>query len=192
MALDTQALSALVQRCRAGDKAAWDQLVGLYWQRLFAYAYKATQDSDLASDLVQETLLRVVQKLQRYSDEGKFEAWLFRIVVNLVRDKARANARRPLRSIVMDSESGLELTDRMPGRENVDTAEHREEKERLYDALQKLPELDRQVLLLRHYGCLSFKEIATITGCPLGTILARAHRALGKMRVMMEVDHETS
>lgn len=190
--MDTQALSALVQRCRAGDKAAWDQLVGLYWQRLFAYAYKATQDSDLASDLVQETLLRVVQKLQRYSDEGKFEAWLFRIVVNLVRDKARANARRPLRSIVMDSESGLELTDRMPGRENVDTAEHREEKERLYDALQKLPELDRQVLLLRHYGCLSFKEIATITGCPLGTILARAHRALGKMRVMMEVDHETS
>jgi RNA polymerase sigma-70 factor (ECF subfamily) len=192
MALDTQALSALIQRCRAGDKAAWDEFIGLYWQRLFAYAYKATHDRDLAGDLVQETLLRVVQKLQRYTDEGKFEAWLFRIIVNLVRDRARANARRQLRSTVVDHESGSEMTDQMAGRENRDGAEYREEKEKLFGALEKLPELDRQVLLLRHYGCLSFKEIATIIGCPLGTVLARAHRALGKMRVLMEVDHETS
>ena len=192
MALDSQALCALIQRCRAGDKAAWDEFIGLYWQRLFAYAFKATHDRDLASDLVQETLLRVVQKLQHYTEEGKFEAWLFRIIVNLVRDKARANARRQTRSTLVDSESGTELTDQMPGRETVDGAEHREEREKLYGALERLPELDRQVLLLRHYGCLSFKEIATITGCPLGTVLARAHRALAKMRVMMEVDHETS
>ncbi len=192
MALDSQALSALIERCRAGDKAAWDEFIGLYWQRLFAYAYKATHDRDLASDLVQETLLRVVQKLQRYTEEGKFEAWLFRIIVNLVRDKARANARRQTRSTLVDAESGSELTDQMPGRETVDDAEHREETEKLFGALERLPELDRQVLLLRHYGCLSFKEIATVTGCPLGTVLARAHRALAKMRVMMEVDHETS
>jgi RNA polymerase sigma-70 factor (ECF subfamily) len=192
MALDTQALSALIQRCRAGDKAAWDEFVGLYWKRLFAYAYKTTGNSDLASDLVQETFLRVVQKVERYTDEGKFEAWLFRIIVNLVRDNARANARRQVRSTVVDFEIGKEITDHLPARENADSAEHREEREKLYGALEQLPDLDRQVLLLRHYGSLSFKEIATIIGCPLGTVLARAHRALGKLRVIMEVDHEAS
>ena len=192
MALDTQALSALIRRCRAGDKAAWDEFVSLYWQRLFSYAYKTTRDPDLAADLVQETFLRVVQKVERYTEEGKFEAWLFRIMVNLVRDRARANARRHVRSTVVDAEAGKEMTDHLPAKATVDDAEHREEKEKLYGALEQLPELDRQVLLLRHYSSLSFKEIATIIDCPLGTVLARAHRALGKLRVIMEVDHETS
>ncbi len=190
--MDSQALSALMKRCQAGDKEAWSELVDLYWQRLFGYAYKATRNKDLASDLVQETFLRVVQKFDRYSDQGKFEAWLFRIIVNLVRDNGRANARRQMRSTVVDHETGSELTDHLAGKVAADGVEHREDCQKLYSALEQLSEMDRQVLLLRHYGCMSFKEIASVLGCPLGTVLARAHRALGKLRVIMEVDHETS
>ncbi len=193
--MDAATLAALVVRCRNGDKSAWDALVDQYWQRLYSYAVQSTRSSELATDLVQETFLRVVQKLDRYEDQGKFEAWLFRILVNLVRDNSRSLSRHPVRSGQVEiGDQKVDLIDTMPGKGQSPDAplEHKEYVDRLYAAMEKLPELDRQVLLLRHYGDMPFKEIARTLDCPLGTVLARAHRALGKLRVMMEVGHETT
>lgn len=193
--MDAATLAALVIRCRNGDKSAWDALVDQYWQRLYSYAVQSTRNSELATDLVQETFLRVVQKLDRYEDQGKFEAWLFRILVNLVRDNSRSLSRHPVRSGQVEiGDQKVDLIDAMPGKVQSPDAplEHKEYVDRLYAAMEKLPELDRQVLLLRHYGDMPFKEIARTMDCPLGTVLARAHRALGKLRVMMEIGHETT
>ena len=98
--MDARAIAELLSRCQAGDKAAWDQLVDAYWQRLFGYALRATGKAELAQDLVQETFLRIVQRLGKYDDQGKFEAWLFRILVNLVRDHGRSLSRHPTRQAV--------------------------------------------------------------------------------------------
>ncbi len=192
--MDAQEVTVLLAQCQGGDKHAWDALVEAYWQRLYGFAWQSTKNPELAHDLVQETFLRVVQKLERYDHRNKFDAWLFRILVNLIRDHSRARVRRPIRSTVIDNVTGAEITDDMAARTGPpsDPVHHQEDVQRLYEALEQLPDMDRQVLLMRHYGEMPFKDIAKTLNCPLGTVLARAHRALEKLRVFMEVDHETA
>jgi RNA polymerase sigma-70 factor, ECF subfamily len=191
--MDAQAIAVLLVRCQAGEHAAWDALVDAYWLRLYGYALRATNNAELAQDLVQETFLRIVRRLSRYDDQGKFEAWLFRILVNLVRDHGRDLSRHPTQSTVMEVDGErIELTDELSGKvpppfdplflqENVDA---------LQAALMKLSEGDRQILLLRHFADMPFKDIARTLNCPIGTVLARAHRALAKLRGLMETQHE--
>ena len=115
--MDAQAIAKLLARCQAGDKTAWDTLVDAYWQRLFGYALRATGNAELAQDLVQETFLRIVQRLGSYDDQGKFEAWLFRILVNLVRDHGRSLSRHPTQSTVIESDGQrVEMTDEIAGK----------------------------------------------------------------------------
>lgn len=189
--MDAKAIAALLERCQAGDRAAWDVLVDAYWQRLYAYALRATRNPELAQDLVQETFLRIVQRLGSYDDQGKFEAWLFRILVNLVRDHGRSLSRRPLQTTMHDKhgEGTGDLTDELPSPVSSphEPVELHEDLGRLKSAMQRLPDGDREILMLRHFGDVPFKDIARIFGCPIGTVLARAHRALGKLRGMMEV-----
>src|SRR5689334_20310832 len=99
--MDARAIAVLLAQCQAGNRAAWDKLVDAYWMRLYGYALRATHNAELAQDLVQETFLRVVQRLRDYDDQGKFEAWLFRILVNLVRDHSRSHTRHPTQSTVI-------------------------------------------------------------------------------------------
>ena len=191
--MDARAIAELLSRCQAGDKAAWDILVEAYWQRLFGYALRATSNAELAQDLVQETFLRIVQRLGKYDDQGKFEAWLFRILVNLVRDHGRSLSRHPTQSTVIESGGErIEMTDELAGKVPApyDPLHHREDVDALQVALRKLPEGDRQILLLRHFADMPFKDIARTLNCPIGTVLARAHRALGKLRGLMEVGND--
>jgi RNA polymerase sigma-70 factor (ECF subfamily) len=192
--MDAKAIAELLVRCQAGDKAAWDALVDAYWQRLFGYALRATSNPELAQDLVQETFLRIVQRLGSYDDQGKFEAWLFRILVNLVRDHGRSLSRHPTQSTVIESDGQrVEMTDEIAGKgpKPDEPIHQREDVDALQAALRKLSETDRQILLLRHFADMPFKDIARTLNCPIGTVLARAHRALGKLRNLMEVDqHE--
>ncbi len=193
--MDARAIAELLARCQAGDKTAWDTLVDAYWQRLFGYALRATGNAELAQDLVQETFLRIVQRLGRYDDQGKFEAWLFRILGNLVRDHGRSLARHPTQSTVIESDGErMEMTDELAGKGPTpfEPIHQREEVDALQSALRKLPEADRQILLLRHFADMPFKDIARTLNCPIGTVLARAHRALGKLRGLMEVGHDPS
>lgn len=193
--MDAQAIAALLTRCQAGDKTAWDALVEAYWSRLYGYALRATANPELAQDLVQETFLRIVQRLGSYDDQGKFEAWLFRILVNLARDHGRRLSRHPTQSTAIENDGQrAEMTDDIAA---IVPAPHepvhqREEVDALQAALRQLPEGDRQILLLRHFADMPFKDIARTLNCPIGTVLARAHRALGKLRNLMEVRHGSS
>ena len=191
--MDAGAIAVLLARCQAGDRAAWDVLVDAYWQRLFGYALRATNNAELAQDLVQETFLRIVQRLGCYDDQGKFEAWLFRILVNLVRDHGRGLSRHPTQSTVIEIDGErIELTDELSGKvpPPFDPLHLQEDVDALQTAMRELPEGDRQILLLRHFADMPFKDIARTLNCPIGTVLARAHRALGKLRGLMEIGHE--
>ena len=191
--MDARAIAELLSRCQAGDRTAWDTLVDAYWQRLFGYALRATRNAELAQDLVQETFLRIVQRLGKYDDQGKFEAWLFRILVNLVRDHGRSLSRHPTQSTVIESDGErIEMTDELAGKVPAphEPLHHREDVDALQIALRKLPEGDRQILMLRHFADMPFKDIARTLNCPIGTVLARAHRALAKLRSLMEVSYD--
>lgn len=186
-----------IVRAQAGDIGAFDELVDLYSARLYGFLYRLTGHREDAEDLVQEVFVRVVRTIDSYVDDGKFEAWLFRIATNLARDRIR----RVRRAVVIPMSGGSRSAEEggaegavfeseaddepAVAERNLDRAE---QVDRLQKAMTRLPEAEREVILLRHYTDLSFAQIADMMGTPLGTALARSHRGLQKMREMLKDD----
>ena len=135
---------------------------------------------DVAEDLMQETMLCAFRNLDTYRPEGKFRAWVFRIAVNQARDWLRRRKRAP----VTVPDDGPPAADAPPDADAL----ARERAQRVEQALERLPEADREVLVMRYYGEMTFKTIAQATDEPLGTVLARAHRALRKLGNLIPED----
>lgn len=134
-------------------------------------------------------MLRLVRHLPAYDDRGRFEPWLFSIAANLVRDRIRRARTSPARlSLEAAGEDRTSLAEMIPGEgETVDAGVVRaEQRDALLAALEHLDEQSKHMVLLRHFGQLSFKEIAGIFDCPIGTVLAKVHRALKALRVILE------
>lgn len=186
-----------------GDGAAWAVLVETYTRRVFGLIYKQCKDRDLAEEITQDTFVKIVQKLGgdaggAYQERGRFEPWLFRIAMNNLRDEMRRRGRQA-RPMDMSPAAGAGGTGDRPSGWAVaeqsviaggpavptapmEAADHKEQVQRLRDAIAELPEADQEVLHLRHTAGLSFAQIADTLDQPLGTVLARGHRALGKLR----------
>ena len=147
--------------------------------RVYGLLYRMVGRRDVAEDLMQETLLRAFRGLDAYRPEGKFRAWLFRIAANQARDWIRRQKRRP------PTADGPEPAAEMPPETG---AVARERVRHVSEALARLSDADREVLLMRYYGEMTFKEIADAGGEPIGTVLARAHRALRKLGDLMPED----
>lgn len=185
--MDSRGLDALLSRARRHDPAALGSLVEVFSPRVFGLVLRLTGSRHLAEDLTQETFLRMVRTIAEYQHEGKFEAWLFRIASNLARDQARQRKRRgPTLTLDAPGDEGeagafVSVSGSVPDPLAVVTSQ--EDAARLAECLEVLAEGDREILLLRHYSQLSFREIADMLQIPLGTALARAHRALQKLKV---------
>jgi RNA polymerase sigma-70 factor (ECF subfamily) len=182
--------TAIIQRAQQFDPAAFDVIVDAYAGRLCGFFRRLLGRCDDAEDLVQEVFIRVVRMIPQYQDDGRFEAWLFRIATNLARDRIRERDRRP-RVVGLDdvSQGGAsEISDLKSEISNITVGggfDEIEVTESLGRAMDRLADAEREVILLRHYGHLTFGEIAEMMGTPLGTALARAHRGLGKLREWM-------
>ena len=198
-------LGRTLGRAAEGDAQAWRELVETYTRRVFGLLVRQCGDRDLAEEITQATFVQVVSHIGRYREQGKFEPWLFRIAMNRLRDEMR---RRKRRAKTMDmsggrSEDGApwalaeeQLADR-PGEPSttlgpLDRVTRAEEIRLLQQAVEKLNEADQEVLYLRHTAGLSFAEIAKTLREPLGTVLARGHRALAKLRKVLEAGAEDS
>jgi RNA polymerase sigma-70 factor (ECF subfamily) len=173
----------LVELLRNGSTSAGEVLVKRYYQPLMRYLQRLAGRDHLAEELHQQTwtsVLEHVEKFDRSSSSGGFKAWLFRIATNKANDHWRSAGREK------NAKEGLRLVtdDEMPH------AGHRlegtEQEQKLLRAIEKLPENQRQVLMLRYYSNLKFVEIAELLGCPLNTALGRMHKAMLKLRQLME------
>jgi len=192
--MEGDALAATILGAQRGDPASFDRLVDHYAGRVFGFLYRLTGSRCDAEDLMQEVFVRVVRMISAYQHEGRFEAWLFRIAANLCRDRVRRAKRAP-KQIALDDGADQDGQSQIPGRSYEDVAvDHaapdaglvrKEDLDSLGRALQQLPEAERTVIMLRHFSQMSFKEIAEAMDTPLGTALARAHRALGRLREIM-------
>lgn len=184
---------AVITAVRAGADGAWEKFLAVYGQRLYGYFFRATGSHHEAEDLVSELMVRLVRKMGQYDDRGKFEPWMFRIAANLVRDRIRRIKARP-RPMSLDSRDDEQggLGETISGADcPVDSGLLAGENRSALDAaLAQLPEKSRQMILLRHFGDMSFKEIAKIYNCPVGTVLARVHRALKTLRTVLETSDE--
>ncbi|MFQ5805038.1 MAG: RNA polymerase sigma factor [Phycisphaerae bacterium] len=184
--MEPAGLDRLLRRVRKRDPEALHELVDAYSARVFGLLYRLTGSRETAEDLLQETFLRVVRMIAEYEPGGRFEAWLFRIAANLARDHVRRAKRRgpsvPLDGLERHGERGAPKLADAGQPEPSGELLKKEAGERLNACLQELPETDREVILLRHFSELSFREIADVLEIPLGTALARAHRALKRLR----------
>lgn len=164
-----------------GDEAAWREIVELYADRVFALLRAQYPDDELAEEITQSTFCTVASKLADYTELGRFEAWLFRIAMNRLRDEIR---RRRRQAVTVESETLASL----PGQSrSVDRSDSADEDQiaSLRRAMAKLSDSDRHIIHLRHHAGLSFRQIADVLGEPLGTVLARQHRALQKLADLM-------
>ncbi len=174
--------SDLVRQAQEGDPAAFEQLIRAAYDRLFASAYRILRDPDAAEDAVQDAIVRCWRDLRGLRDPDRFEAWLYRLLVNASRDHARG-----LRRALRDSE---ELPPEMPA--GTDDYAALAEHEALERAFRGLAVDHRIVLVLAHYLGYSAPEIATIVGVPTGTVYSRLHYATRAMRAALAPDDQRS
>jgi len=170
-----------------GDSGSLQTLLVAFAPRVYGLLFRLVGRADVAEDLMQETMLRAFRGLDAYRPEGKFRAWVFRIAVNLARDWIRRQPREP--AVSLDDNEEPPVARSLRAMDPPDGAmARREGSKRVEVALARLSAADREVLLLRYYGELAFKDIAQTTGEPLGTVLARAHRALKKLGELLPED----
>jgi RNA polymerase sigma-70 factor (ECF subfamily) len=182
-------VTVLLHEAAGGSDEAWRALVGLYAARIYALARSRCGDGDLAEEITQSVFATVSEKIGRsgidgaYSERGRFEAWLFRIAMNRVRDEARRKTRRRRLDAGLRDEARVTTNDPSRDSEATDTGPGLAALRRAMDGLN---DADRDVIELRHHSQMSFQQIADLRGEPVGTLLARHHRALRKLRAMME------
>ena len=175
--------AALIARLRNGDNAAGDELVRRYVTPLVRYLRRLAGSDHVAEELHQQTWLSVLEHLDKFdptTSSGGFKAWLFRIATNKANDVWRTRGRDRA------AKEGLKLVTETEGPDASQRMGGAEDQKKLLVAIEQLPENQRQVLLLRYYSELKFAEIAEMLGCPLNTALGRLHKAMLKLKELME------
>lgn len=179
---DKQTLEQTLERAALGDQDAWRQIIDAYTNRVFGLIRSQCGNADLAEEITQSVFCTMAEKIGGYTERGRFESWLFRIAVNRLRDEMRRRKRhaRPVEDEKLVGMAGA------AEEETGSSEDAGQDILRLRDSMARLSDVERKILHLRHYGELSFKQIAEILEQPLGTVLARQHRALKKLRDMLE------
>lgn len=174
---------ALVALYLEGNNIAFDILLERHKDRLFNYIYFLVHSREVAEDIFQETFVKAIVTLQqgRYTNDGKFSAWITRIAHNLVIDQFR-NERNE--NLVSNDETEIDLLNDVKLAEG--TIENRMVNEQVLKdvraLIDELPDCQREVVFMRYYQDLSFKDIAEITGVSINTALGRMRYAVMNMR----------
>lgn len=181
-------IADLAHRAAEGDENAWESIVRLYGRRIYAIAKSRLHDADSAEEVTQSVFTTLAGTLRagpetRYQELGKFEPWLFRIVMNRVRDEGRRRQRRNGTIHRLNDSDAIAHSTADSANEQ---AESQSELRAMREAIQQLDDRDREIIELRHHGSLSFAQIAETLDEPLGTVLARHHRALKKLKAKIE------
>ncbi len=188
----------LVEAAQAGNQDAFAELVRRYQAKIYNLALRYTNDSETAIDITQDAFVRAWQMLPKFRGEANFYTWLYRIAMNLCIDRHR-------RALVRGEPQKVSLEDLVIERQRFEEAEEddgvwweetetgepetevlrQEMRQKVWEAVQKLPPLLKQVILLREYEGLSLQEIAKITGTNVGTVKSRLYQARQHLKKLL-------
>ena len=174
-------LVTLVERARAGDNAAFRELVELEADRCFAIAYRITRDPERAHDAVQRSLLSAWRDLPQLRDPNRFVPWLYRLLVRecwTEQRRVRAWVQR-VEPIDADRADAADFTVLVSQRDALERA------------FARLSTEQRTVAVLHHYAGLPLAAVADVVGVPVGTVKSRLHHALHALRAALEADDRT-
>jgi RNA polymerase sigma factor (sigma-70 family) len=175
----------LIGRYLAGNHSSLEQLVYRHKNRVYAYILMIVKDKELAEDLFQDTFIKVINTIRTgsYKEEGKFIQWVMRIAHNLIIDYFRKSKRIP----IVENSDEYDIFDRV--KIPVESVEERIITEQIHLDVKKLidflPAEQREVLIMRHYGDMSFKDIAEVTNVSINTALGRMRYALINLRKLV-------
>ena len=176
----------LIARFQNGDEYAFDEIVNRYKDRLLNFVFRFIGQIDESEDIVQDTFLKVYKNKNAYQNIARFSTWIYTIAGNLAKTELRKRKRRRIFSIsrmgIDDKEFELPSTAITPEEHTESTFNEK----LIQNAIQKLPEKFRTVIILRDIQELSYDEISKIIGVPLGTIKSRVNRARLKLRELLK------
>lgn len=178
---DNERLSQIITACKQGSKDGFAQLVDIYASRLYGYFYRLSGNAEISNDLLSEVFVKLVEKIGAYGG-GSFDLWLFKIAANVFYDYLRFQQRQ--KKLLESHRQQIEN----------ESTEAKDSDGYAIDILQaqlgQIDEQTRELILLRYYSGLSFKEIARMRREPIGTVLSKVHRGLAKLRELMEQQYE--
>lgn len=173
----------LVRKYANGDNSAFDLLLKRHQERVYNYIMRVIKDEDVANDIFQETFVKAIHTIRqgRYTESGRFPAWISRIAHNLIIDHYRQEKSDNMQTTDIDDVDVLNRKDLCEStiEDDIIMEQICEDVKYLID---ELPTLQREVLIMRYYQGLSFKEIAAITGVSINTALGRMRYAILNMR----------
>ncbi len=177
---------ALIDQYLLGNEKAFAELLNRHQQKIYTSIYLFVKDRDLAEDLFQDVFIKIIDTLKRggYNHEGKFSQWAIRIAYNMCVDQFRRNKRRT--KVSGNDEFDIFDVLELPDENREDQMIRSETHTRIRQLVDMLPEEQREVVILRHYADLSFKEISQLTRVSINTALGRMRYALINIRKMME------
>jgi RNA polymerase sigma-70 factor, ECF subfamily len=162
--------------CQKGDERCFTQLVDIYAKRCFGYFYRLTGNRDLSDELLSELFVKLVEKIGSYRG-GSFDGWIFTMASNIFHDHLRFKQRQT-RLLDEHSKRIMSQSAGATSGKNYDT-------DKLQMALGELDSDVRELVMMRFYSQMSFKEIAESRKEPIGTTLSKVHRGLKKLRELM-------
>ncbi|MFD2603724.1 MULTISPECIES: RNA polymerase sigma factor [Flavobacterium] len=178
--------AVLVKNYVDGDENALATLISRHQSKIYGFIYSKVTDRDIADDIFQDTFIKVIKTLKSnsYNEEGKFLPWVMRISHNLIVDHFRRNKKMPMFRETEEFSIFSIMTDNSPNIENrIITEQVENDLQRL---IEELPDDQKEVLQMRIYQDLSFKEIADLTGVSINTALGRMRYALMNLRKVIE------
>jgi RNA polymerase sigma factor (sigma-70 family) len=178
---DNELIAAYVN----GNGSAIEELIGRYKDRIFSSIYYTVKDKYLAEDMFQEVFIKIIDTIRggRYTDEGKFLPWAMRIAHNMCIDHFRKVKRSPQ----IKTSEGNDLFEMLNFTANSaeENVMQRQSQDIVRKMIDMLPEEQKEVIILRHYADLSFKEIADLTKTSINTALGRMRYGLINLRRLM-------
>ncbi len=181
----------LINNYIKGDDEAINTLIERYRQKIYNYILILVRDTNTADDIFQELFIKIISSLKsgKYADNGKFSSWVLRIAHNMVIDHFRVNKQKGL--VSTDNDVTILNNKELVEKNIEDKLISEQTKEDVRKMVDFLPVEQREVVILRHYMGMSFKEIAEQTGVSINTALGRMRYALLNMRKMIS-DHSLS
>jgi len=171
---------ALIERCKRGELAAFNDLVRKYEKQVYNFSYRLTGNYDDANDVSQDAFLRAFNAIASFRGDASFSTWLFRITTNVFLDERKRTKAHPQSSL----DDYLELDESSVARQIEDPnptpdllLEERERAQLLQNAIGSLPEYQRAMVILYHKEQKSYEEIADVMNLPIGTVKSRLNRA---------------
>ena len=176
----------LVKNYIAGDENSLSILINRHQSKIYGFIYSKLSDRDMADDIFQDTFIKVIKTLKSnsYNEEGKFLPWVMRISHNLIIDHYRKNKKMPMFRETEDFSIFSIMSDNVPNIESqLITSQVESDLRKL---IEELPEDQKEVLVMRMYQDLSFKEISELTGVSINTALGRMRYAIMNLRKVID------